>query len=601
MGVLDIIKSVTDSVVAPLLLKDAKVYRKTRVPNGRGGASYVASEYSCKALVVEYSDFKRSIDGIPASNRNLLANVSSVPFELSPDDVFLIDGVYWTAANGVLKDGANAMYNFEVTQAPAPIVSVVIVGSISIGEFVFAGVAEQPVDEADATGEFIIPEFVFEGSGRQTHYAALDLLIPEFTFTGTASGDQEATANLIIGEFTFDGTGNQEHNADGAIYIDEFTFSGEADLGEVDGVVGSIIIDEFTFAGVGSQTAQVDGSILIDEFIFDAVAYQTIQPVGDFLVGEFTFAGTAEVTAVGVGSITIDEFTFAGVGASQHDATANITIPEFTFAATAEETAVGTGSFTIPEFTFSGAGNNTAPWLPSDATGVTKFLWYDANDTGNITKDGSNLVSQITDKFGNSHHATQSTAAAKPLWQASNSNFNNKPTIGPIDAGDLMTISGWPEEARFMMDNGTNSVDSYNFDSLATAAVTLPKNVILAFVYPQSLPAAGNDILWENGTLNEFTGGSAAVVPTNAGAVFWCGRIKSTGGSGVGRFIDGPTDTLFNRSAGDRTGDVDMAELVYFEGTVDSTLRQKMEGYLAHKWGLAGSLPGGHPYKSSPP
>jgi hypothetical protein len=29
--------------------------------------------------------------------------------------------------------------------------------------------------------------------------------------------------------------------------------------------------------------------------------------------------------------------------------------------------------------------------------------------------------------------------------------------------------------------------------------------------------------------------------------------------------------------------------------------RQRLEGYAAHKWGLAGSLPGGHPYKSAPP
>jgi hypothetical protein len=27
----------------------------------------------------------------------------------------------------------------------------------------------------------------------------------------------------------------------------------------------------------------------------------------------------------------------------------------------------------------------------------------------------------------------------------------------------------------------------------------------------------------------------------------------------------------------------------------------KIEGYLAHKWGLSGSLPSGHPYKISAP
>jgi len=44
-----------------------------------------------------------------------------------------------------------------------------------------------------------------------------------------------------------------------------------------------------------------------------------------------------------------------------------------------------------------------------------------------------------------------------------------------------------------------------------------------------------------------------------------------------------------------------MAE-AFFTDTVLSTIeRQKAEGYLAHKWGLTGSLDSGHPYKSSSP
>jgi hypothetical protein len=43
-----------------------------------------------------------------------------------------------------------------------------------------------------------------------------------------------------------------------------------------------------------------------------------------------------------------------------------------------------------------------------------------------------------------------------------------------------------------------------------------------------------------------------------------------------------------------------MGELVIAEScTVEC--RQQMEGYLAHKWGLAGNLPSGHPYKDNAP
>jgi len=44
----------------------------------------------------------------------------------------------------------------------------------------------------------------------------------------------------------------------------------------------------------------------------------------------------------------------------------------------------------------------------------------------------------------------------------------------------------------------------------------------------------------------------------------------------------------------------DFAELIVFSGT-DATTREKCEGYLAHRWGLTANLPGGHPYKTTPP
>lgn len=45
-----------------------------------------------------------------------------------------------------------------------------------------------------------------------------------------------------------------------------------------------------------------------------------------------------------------------------------------------------------------------------------------------------------------------------------------------------------------------------------------------------------------------------------------------------------------------------IAEILIFKNDVLTTTdRQRIEGYLAHKWGLTGSLDGGHPYKTNPP
>lgn len=57
--------------------------------------------------------------------------------------------------------------------------------------------------------------------------------------------------------------------------------------------------------------------------------------------------------------------------------------------------------------------------------------------------------------------------------------------------------------------------------------------------------------------------------------------------------------------ARDRTngsyGGIIFGEELAFSSVLSDADTEKIEGYLAWKWGLEGSLPGGHPYKSSPP
>lgn len=45
----------------------------------------------------------------------------------------------------------------------------------------------------------------------------------------------------------------------------------------------------------------------------------------------------------------------------------------------------------------------------------------------------------------------------------------------------------------------------------------------------------------------------------------------------------------------------DYAELGAIRGALTLSDREKLEGYLSWQWGLEGDLPGGHPYKLSPP
>ena len=47
--------------------------------------------------------------------------------------------------------------------------------------------------------------------------------------------------------------------------------------------------------------------------------------------------------------------------------------------------------------------------------------------------------------------------------------------------------------------------------------------------------------------------------------------------------------------------DGDIAEIVVCDAEATTNDRQRLEGYLAHKWGLAANLPSSHPYKSNAP
>ena len=54
-------------------------------------------------------------------------------------------------------------------------------------------------------------------------------------------------------------------------------------------------------------------------------------------------------------------------------------------------------------------------------------------------------------------------------------------------------------------------------------------------------------------------------------------------------------------SVGNYYSNISVGEVLVFYSAINDTNRQLCEGYLAHKWGLAGFLPAGHPYKSVPP
>ena len=78
----------------------------------------------------------------------------------------------------------------------------------------------------------------------------------------------------------------------------------------------------------------------------------------------------------------------------------------------------------------------------------------------------------------------------------------------------------------------------------------------------------------------------------------WNGTMINSGSSSTGSAMNGLT---INDGAYGEYSDCDAAEIVLYNVVLTTTNIQKIEGYLAWKWGLQAKLPSGHPYKSASP
>jgi hypothetical protein len=256
-------------------------------------------------------------------------------------------------------------------------------------------------------------------------------------------------------------------------------------------------------------------------------------------------------------------------------------------------------------------GVASSAWTPA-SLGADLALWLDADDASTITLQGgggpgpggSDHVAQWDDKSGNGNHATQDTASSQPTYNATG--FNSKPALMFDGIGD------W-------LDAGTGiNLGSQHF---IVAAVML--DVIASFRFICKWGATTGTQSWlfspaVNGHRHIVNvGGNIRISqslealttsPTLYGGELQAGVLKAfvngTEGATTLTGIGTPqatntTVTLgrLNTTASDYT-DMVAAEYVIVNGANATVAnRQKAEGYLAWKWGLAENLPPDHPYR----
>lgn len=260
----------------------------------------------------------------------------------------------------------------------------------------------------------------------------------------------------------------------------------------------------------------------------------------------------------------------------------------------------------------AGGGGGGTLWTPAD---ITTALWFDADDAGSFTLTGSD-IDQWNDKSGNNRHATPPTAT-KPTRTASGINSMGSvvfgsgtdplltPTFANPSATDGLTVAlvarrvGQPVNFSHLLCKG-----AVNVVWSAFWANTSQSNIS----YWRSNTAAGNTVAtaasavadatdyvwsyWMNNPsgMEQYRHGSLVATLATSGSNR---PPASTSALTIGSSPDGTY--ALNRFQGQ------IGEIVLVHSDVTATTRQLLEGYLAWKWGLQGSLPGGHPYVSAAP
>jgi hypothetical protein len=221
-------------------------------------------------------------------------------------------------------------------------------------------------------------------------------------------------------------------------------------------------------------------------------------------------------------------------------------------------------------------------------------LWLDVSDVSSVIKNSNNLVSELRDKSSNKFHAVQSNVSRQPTYTASNSLLNNKPSVLSTSAFGLIGLRTplITFQEIFVVAYYKGGIDT-SFDDYNTLLAGEGHNGAYRIMGQMNSPnwileGAFNDGgNFKNGT----TGSSITILPLPPTILRFVSSSAKSQSAGI----------LYNPLFNDRGWVGGVGEIVALESLSSNSDRQKLEGYLAHKWGLAANLPTDHPYKNEAP
>ena len=233
-------------------------------------------------------------------------------------------------------------------------------------------------------------------------------------------------------------------------------------------------------------------------------------------------------------------------------------------------------------------------FTPLTVSGLGIQVWLDGADpagTGTAPADTASVATWV-DKSGNGYNFTATSAAlystANKAPYFNNSYYTSAYTAAPVTETGFVVFklnSTAAPQIIIGANNGGREV------SVA--------NTFGQFGIIKSQVAWGQTV---SGLTNSTTTLSTWQITSQTNTyISLNGALSLSGPTNIGTFTGGVTTGLGREATSSIPVYGWVMEIVMFNTQLSQTNQQKMEGYLAWKWGSQASLPAGHPYYSSAP
>jgi hypothetical protein len=251
---------------------------------------------------------------------------------------------------------------------------------------------------------------------------------------------------------------------------------------------------------------------------------------------------------------------------------------------------------------------------PSRVTGLQ--AWYDASDpygTGAVPSNGT-IITTWADKSPNAYNAA---ATGSPQLATNSQNSlpgiayvgNTGPTIYYTATIPARTFAN--ATALFVVYKNTANNSSNGLVSRSKAGFNVgnPDLINTGITVANTASGFGYNGYTAPNVYNTNTSLYEVVVDQVGNAVNgWTnGNANSISYQGYGTLTPSTADATLDKLYLGTRGDLNTSfqgifyEIIAYNTVPSLANRQLIEGYLAWKWGLQGSLPAGHPYKSAAP